>query len=179
MALILRPLPHSRPVDVTWQLLPSEGWVHFSTPRPCELLCLRGCSRVRGASLELASRGCVCFPKPFPFCRHGSNLFTWCMQAKLLQLCPILRDPMGGSPPGSLSMGFSRQEHWSGLPCPPPGGLSDPGIVLASLTSPVLAGRFFTTSATWEAPIDAAKYLTTQRTDPSADNYVAHIISQC
>ena len=50
-----------------------------------------------------------------------------------------------------LSMGFSRQEYWSVLPCPPPGDLPDPGIKPASLMSPVLAGRFFTISATWEA----------------------------
>ena len=50
-----------------------------------------------------------------------------------------------------LSMGFSRQEYWSQLPCPP-GDLPDPGIETASLMSPALAGRFFTTSATWEAP---------------------------
>ena len=46
---------------------------------------------------------------------------------------------------------FSRQEYWSELQCPPPGDLPDPGIEPASLTSPALAGRFFTTSATWEA----------------------------
>ena len=51
-----------------------------------------------------------------------------------------------------LSMGFSKQEDWSGFPCPSPGDLPDPGIESASLTSPALAGRFFTTSATWEAP---------------------------
>ena len=52
-----------------------------------------------------------------------------------------------------LSIGFSRQEYWSGLPCPPPaGGLPDPGIVPTSLMSPALAGRFSTTSTTWEAP---------------------------
>ena len=50
-----------------------------------------------------------------------------------------------------LSMGFCRQEEWSGLPCPPPGDLPDPGIELMSLKSPALAGRFFSTSATWEA----------------------------
>jgi len=50
-----------------------------------------------------------------------------------------------------LSMGFSRQEYWSGLACPPPEGLPDPGIELASLTSPASAGEFFTSSATWEA----------------------------
>ena len=37
------------------------------------------------------------------------------------------------------------------MSCPPPGDLSDPGIELVSLMSPALAGRFFTTSATWEA----------------------------
>ena len=42
-----------------------------------------------------------------------------------------------------LSMGFSRQEYWRGLTCPPPGDLSDLGIKLTSLMSPGLAGRFF------------------------------------
>ena len=52
----------------------------------------------------------------------------------------------------SLSMGFSRQEHWSGLPWPSPnpGNLPNPGIEPASLMSPALAGEFFTTSATRE-----------------------------
>ena len=44
-----------------------------------------------------------------------------------------------------LSMGFSRQKYWSRLPFPPPGVLPDPGIEAASLVSPALAGRFFTT----------------------------------
>ena len=45
-----------------------------------------------------------------------------------------------------LSMEFSRQEYWSGLPCPPPRDLPDPGIKPLSLRSPALAGDFFTTS---------------------------------
>ena len=49
----------------------------------------------------------------------------------------------------SLSMGFSRQENWSMLPCPPPGDLPDSGIESASLMSPALIGRFLTTSTTW------------------------------
>ena len=49
-----------------------------------------------------------------------------------------------------LSMVFSRQEYWSGLLCPP-GDLPDPGIKPTSLTSPALAGGFFTTIATWKA----------------------------
>ena len=50
-----------------------------------------------------------------------------------------------------LSMEFSRQEYWSGLPCPPPGDLPEPGIEPTSLILPKLADGFFTTSATWEA----------------------------
>ena len=50
-----------------------------------------------------------------------------------------------------LPMGFSRQEDWSGLPFPPAGDLPNPGIEPTFLTSPALAGGFFTTSATWEA----------------------------
>ena len=51
----------------------------------------------------------------------------------------------------SLSLGFPRQEYQSGLPCRPVGDLPNPGIKPTSLTSPALAGRFFTTGATWEA----------------------------
>ena len=46
-----------------------------------------------------------------------------------------------------LSMGFFRQEYWSGLPCPPPGDLLNPGIEPGS---PALAGGFFTTNAIWK-----------------------------
>ena len=51
-----------------------------------------------------------------------------------------------------LSLGFSRQEYWSGLPCPPPGDLPNPDIKPTFLKSPALAGGLFTTGATWEAP---------------------------
>ena len=50
-----------------------------------------------------------------------------------------------------LSMRFYRQEYWSGLPCPTPRYLPDPKIEHVSLLSPAPTGRFFTTSATWEA----------------------------
>ena len=48
-----------------------------------------------------------------------------------------------------LSMGFSRQEYWTGLPFPPPGDLPNPEIESVSLKSPALAGRFFTTIHQW------------------------------
>ena len=50
-------------------------------------------------------------------------------------------------------MGFSRQEYWSGLLFPTPGDLPNPGIELAPLMSPALAGGFFTTSATCKATV--------------------------
>ena len=66
-----------------------------------------------------------------------------------VQLCVTLRTVACQAP---LSMGFSRQEYWSALPCLPPRDLPEPGIEPKSLTSPALAGRFFTLSTIWEAP---------------------------
>ena len=53
----------------------------------------------------------------------------------------------------SLSIGFPRQKHWSGLTFPTPGDLLNPGIEPASLASPALADEFLTTSATWEVSL--------------------------
>ena len=74
-----------------------------------------------------------------------------CAQKKFifsLQLCLTLCDPMDCSLPGSSVHGILRQESWSGLPFPSPGDLPDPRITPASLTSPALTGRFFTTRTT-------------------------------
>ena len=45
-----------------------------------------------------------------------------------VQSCPTLCDSTDCSPPGSSAMEYSRSEYWSGLPCPPPGDLPNPGI---------------------------------------------------
>ena len=66
-----------------------------------------------------------------------------------------------------LSMGFSRQEYWSGLPCPPPGNLPNPGIKPVTLMSPALIGGFvfflsfffFTTCTVWEARISLSNFI--------------------
>ena len=50
------------------------------------------------------------------------------------QLCPAFCNPTDCSLPDSCPWGFSRQEFWSGLPCPPPGHLSNPGIESRSPT---------------------------------------------
>ena len=74
-----------------------------------------------------------------------------CMLAKLLHSVLLFASPWTAAHQAALSMGFCRQEYWSGLPCLPPGDLPNPGIKPASLMSPALAGGFFTTSTTWEA----------------------------
>ena len=72
------------------------------------------------------------------------------MCAKLLGRVQLLAILWTVAHQASLSTGFSRQEYWSGLSCPPSGDLPHPGIEPMSLKSPALAGRFFTTSTTWE-----------------------------
>ena len=70
-------------------------------------------------------------------------------------------------------MGLSRQEYWSGLTFPPSGDLLDPGIELATLSSPALAGGFFTTSATWETPYTYT-YLFYLSIHPSSIKHIYH-----
>ena len=85
--------------------------------------------------------------------------FPGCVCTQFLShvwLCAIPRTRALQAP---LSMEFSKQEHWSGSPFPPPGDLPNPGIKPTSLALPALAGRFFPTSTTWEAPFLATHSL--------------------
>ena len=78
-------------------------------------------------------------------------LLSLCMHAKSLQssLTATLWTVVHQAP---LSIGFPRQEYWRGLPSPSSGDFPDPGIETASLSEiPCMAGRLFTTSATWHA----------------------------
>ena len=78
------------------------------------------------------------------------------IHAKSLQSCLTLCDPMDYiARQAPLFMRFPRREYWSGLPCPPPDDLPDPGIEPTSLMSSALAGRFFTSNATWEGLMEA------------------------
>jgi len=89
------------------------------------------------------------------FCHHGSLLilypYSTCMLSRFSH-DQLFGNLWTAARQGLLSMGFSRQEYWSGLPCLPPGDLPNPGIEPASPASPALAGGFFTTNASWEAP---------------------------
>ena len=73
-----------------------------------------------------------------------------CVQLSVAPRTIVLQAP--------LSMEFSRQEYWSGLPCLPPGDLSDLGMESASLTSPALAGRFLYHSCHLGSPIPGPSY---------------------
>ena len=76
-----------------------------------------------------------------------------CVFGQLLSHVQLLATPWTVACQAPLSMRLSRQEYWSGLPFPSPGDLPDPGIEPESLESPALASGFFTTSASWQAPV--------------------------
>ena len=74
---------------------------------------------------------------------YALNLYSACMLSRL-SCVQLLVTRVHQAP---LSVGFSRQEHWSGLPSPPSGDLPNPGTEPQSLMSIAVAGEFFTTSA--------------------------------
>ena len=85
------------------------------------------------------------------------------MCTKSLQSCLTLCNPVDSSPSGFSVRGIlqARILEWVALPFSR--DISDPGIELASLTSPALAGKFFTTSTTWEPPKSSLKPVTKKR----------------
>ena len=74
-----------------------------------------------------------------------------CACAQMLSCVQLFVTPWTVAHQAPLSMKFSRQEYWCGLPFPSPGDLPNPGIAPTSLASLALAGRFFTPTAMWEA----------------------------
>ena len=91
---------------------------------------------------------------------HEMSQITTCIHAKLISHVRLFVTPWTVAHQAPLSMGFSRQGYWSGLPFPPPGNLPHAGIKPASLESPALAGRFFTTAPYgnhWSLPTQDAK----------------------
>ena len=78
--------------------------------------------------MPLPQRGLPWWPRECQVTITPSHSTLVGVCAKWRQSCPTLCDPMDCCPQGSLSTGFSRQDYWSGLPCPPPQDLSDPGI---------------------------------------------------
>ena len=82
--------------------------------------------------------------------RRGTKIPKACV---CVCACVLNRGPTLCNPPDFSVYGIIQARiHWSGLPYPPPGGLPDPGTKPVSLKSPALAGGFFSTTTTWEAP---------------------------
>ena len=69
-----------------------------------------------------------------------------CVSVHALSYAHLFATPWSAAYQAPLSMGFSRQEYWTGLPFSSPGDLSDPRIKPVSLEFPALAGGFFTTA---------------------------------
>ena len=69
-----------------------------------------------------------------------------CVYVCVLSLVKLFAIPWTVAHQTPLSMEFSKQEYWIGLPCSPPGDLLNPGVKPAFLMSPALAGVFFTTA---------------------------------
>ena len=80
-----------------------------------------------------------------------------CVHAHVLNRVQLFVTPWTVAHQAPLSMEFFRQEYWSGFPFPTPGDRPNPGIKPTTLVSPALAGRFFTTSTTWETHRDYNK----------------------
>ena len=86
-----------------------------------------------------------------PFSRY--TLACMCVCKVTSVMCNSLQPYGLETHQAPLSMGFSTQDYWSGLPWPFLGYLLDPRIEPPSLMSPALAGRFFSTGITWEVLI--------------------------
>ena len=106
----------------------------------------------------------------FPLNRDAKNCVPACQVASVM--CDSLQPRGHIARQAPLPLGFSRQEYWSGLPCPPPGDLPDPGIQPVSLISPASAGRLFTSSATWEAKNCKSSNYYQQTKQGSGNSYI-------
>ena len=84
--------------------------------------------------------------QPHSFTQIYAFVLGMISQFSHVQLC----DPVDCSPPGSSVHGIFQEEYWSGLPWAPPEDLPNPGIEPKSLTVPLSAGGFLTTSAIFE-----------------------------
>ena len=96
----------------------------------------------------------------FTFCPSFEETLPF-VHAKSLQSDLTFATPWTSTRWAPLFMGLSREEYWSGLPCPPPGDLPDSGIEPTSPASPASAGRFFTTGPPGEVlqPREPADFL--------------------
>ena len=120
-------------------------WYHFAIFQslPIVLIALLCLSNIR----DIPTCPCPWLPGSIlPLLNNSFSLFM-CVHAKSLQSC-LTVTLWTVTPQAPLSLVYSRQESWNGMPCPPPGHLPNPGIKPVSLMSPTLAGKSFTTGVT-------------------------------
>ena len=129
----------------------------LQAPELWPIVSLRQHATVLSTHWPQGKHSLMCYPTKSPFHSASPHRFFPALSlASVLScfshvlLCTTLWTVACQAP---LSMGFSRQEYWSGLPCLPSEDLPNPGIKSTSLVSPALAGGFFTISATWEAHV--------------------------
>ena len=126
------------------------AWLLFSLIAPVRvsstILISSGYNRYTG--LKTNFTGSTCNISPF---RSGKFIFIPVFHFSYVSMLSHLSRIQPFAHEAPLSMGFSRQEYWSGLQCPHPGESSQPRIKATSLKSPALARGFFTTSAAREA----------------------------
>ena len=138
-------------IDIFWKFCMLFWWSHYDMLHSCNV-CLEDAFYTQFFYHQLPRKT----RKPSHLansCLNNVNVFGAACVVSCCSCIWLLANVWTVAHQAPLSMGFSRQEYWSGLPGPPPGYLPDPGIEYASLTSPELADRFFTTSATWEAGV--------------------------
>ena len=111
------------------------------------------------------------------FCVFAFMLCVSCAQT--LSRVRLFATPWTVSLQAPLSMGFPSPEYWSGLPFPSPGDLPSPGIKPAFLTSPALAGRFFTTSGTWETLMSEVSVLQDEESSGFTAMYIYITLLNC
>ena len=99
---------------------------------------------------EASQPGHVLFLFTFTSAALPASLLDKLLLQRLMVTMVLLSTKRTVTHQSCLSMGFSRQAYWSGLPFPSSGDPPDPSIKPNPLTSLALAGKFFTTSATWE-----------------------------
>ena len=82
-------------------------------------------------------------------CKWAGGKVCACSMLSHFSCVQLFETPWTIACQAPLSLGFSRKGYWSGLPCPPPGAFSNAGIEPVPFRSPLLAGGFFNTSATF------------------------------
>ena len=107
-------------------------------------------------SMASAVDGCPVTLCPLQAIMRTRVLTCVCVHACALSSVRLCETPWTVASQAPLSMGFSRQEYWSGWPFPPPGDLPDPGTEPTSPVSPSLAGGFFTLHCSQNPPLNLA-----------------------